>query len=167
MAIIDKRATIKRVRQYLEDDLDKYRTITANYGAIPAVNYENIKVVASMSPDSTTNRIIKLMDYQAWTQCTENAINTCINEPRKPYKTILQARYLDHLPRWQVAQKIGYSIKQENRLVNRACLNFADVFLMEQIKQGVKDILDLHVYQPEQTTTTEHGQKEQAPIGKD
>ena len=41
---------------------------------------------------------------------------------------------------------MGYGHTQFNKLRKQALLQFADIFLMEQLKQGVKDILDLHAY---------------------
>ncbi|MCM1514677.1 MAG: hypothetical protein NC090_06775 [Anaeroplasma bactoclasticum] len=149
MSTININATINKVRDYLTKDLEKYQVISASYGTVNGINYENIKVVASMNPSATTDRILTLMNYQAWTRCTLDAISNCIDQPKKPYKTILQMKYIEGAPRWQVANKIGYSDRYTDKLRDQALLNFADVFLIEQIKQGVHDILDLHIYKTE------------------
>ena len=47
---------------------------------------------------------------------------------------------------WQIAENIGYSHTQYGTILNRAFLQFADIYLMEQLKHGVKDVLDLHEY---------------------
>ena len=146
MANINKTATIKRVKKFFESDLEKYKTVCASAGTIKAVNYENIKVTSSTNPSATSERILALMNYQAWLKCATNAINNCIDTPKKPYKTILELRYIQEVPVWQIVKKLNYSDKSTRRKTHDAFLNFADMFLLEQINQDVKDILDLHRY---------------------
>lgn len=152
MVKINEQATVSKVKEHFKNYLNKYQPATISTSNIKAVDYSNIKVSASTRSDSTASRIIELINYSAWAKCTEKAINECIDQPRQPYKRLLEARLIQGQTMWQVAQRIGYGRSQASVLFNRACLNFADVFLMEQINENVNEILDLHIYQTEKDT---------------
>lgn len=116
MLEIDEKATIKNTRKFFEKDLERYEAMCAGRYDVHGL------------------------------ACLKPAIDNCTNEPTKPYKRVLELRYLKHMQAWQIAENIGYSHTQYGTILNRAFLQFADIYLMEQLKQGVNDILDLHEY---------------------
>ena len=133
MLEIDEKATIKNTRKFFEKDLERYEAMCAGRYDIHGLNFKNIKVNSSINSDDRL-------------ACLKPAIDNCTNEPTKPYKRVLELRYLKHMQAWQIAENIGYSHTQYGTILNRAFLQFADIYLMEQLKRGVNDILDLHEY---------------------
>ena len=146
MLEIDEKATIKNTRKFFEKDLERYQTMCAGRYDIHSLNFDNIKVNSSVNPSAVANRYNLIIAYNDRLACLKPAIDNCTNEPTKPYKRVLELKYLKHLLAWQVAENIGYSHTQYNVIYKQALLQFADIYLMEQLKQGVKDILDLHEY---------------------
>ena len=146
MLEIDEKATIKNTRKFFEKDLERYQTMCAGRYDIHSLNFDNIKVNSSVNPSAVANRYNLIIAYNDRLACLKPAIDNCTNEPTKPYKRVLELKYLKQLLAWQVAENIGYSHTQYNVIYKQALLQFADIYLMEQLKQGVKDILDLHEY---------------------
>lgn len=146
MLEIDEKATIKNTRKFFEKDLERYKTMCAGRYDIHGLNFKNIKVNSSINSDAVASRYNLIIAYNDRLACLKPAIDNCTNEPTKPYKRILELRYLKHMQAWQIAENIGYSHTQYGTILNRAFLQFADIYLMEQLKQGVNDILDLHEY---------------------
>ncbi|KFL96717.1 phage transcriptional regulator, ArpU family [Lactobacillus gasseri SV-16A-US] len=146
MLELNEPATIKNTRKFFEKDLERYETVCAGRYSVQGLNFENIKVNSSNNTSAVMNRYNQIITYSQRLACLKPAIDNCTNEPNKPYKRVLELRYLKHISAWNVANNIGYSHTQYGVILNRAFLQFADVYLLEQLKQGVKDILDLHVY---------------------
>ena len=146
MLEIDEKATIKNTRKFFEKDLERYQTMCAGRYDIHSLNFDNIKVNSSINSDAVASRYNLIIAYNDRLACLKPAIDNCTNEPTKPYKRVLELRYLKHMQAWQIAVNIGYSHTQYGTILNRAFLQFADIYLMEQLKRGVNDILDLHEY---------------------
>ena len=146
MLEIDEKATIKNTRKFFEKDLERYQAMCAGRYDIHGSNFKNIKVNSSINSDAVASRYNLIIAYNDRLACLKPAIDNCTNEPTKPYKRVLELRYLKHMQAWQIADNIGYSHTQYGTILNRAFLQFADIYLMEQLKQGVNDILDLHEY---------------------
>lgn len=146
MLELNEPATIKNTRKFFEKDLERYETMCAGRYSVQGLNFENIKVNSSNNTSAVMNRYNQIITYSQRLACLKPAIDSCTNEPSKPYKRVLELRYLKHVSAWNVANNIGYGHTQYGVILNRAFLQFADVYLLEQLKQGVKDILDLHVY---------------------
>lgn len=146
MLEIDEKATIKNTRKFFEKDLERYETMFAGRYDIHGLNFKNIKVNSSINSDAVASRYNLIIAYNDRLACLKPAIDNCTNEPTKPYKRVLELRYLKHMQAWQIAENIGYSHTQYGTILNRAFLQFADIYLMEQLKRGVNDILDLHEY---------------------
>lgn len=143
---VDDKATSKKVTKFFTKELDKYQNFSATKYDLKSVNFSGLKVDSTPNPSSVDNRLILIMTYQARLACVEPAIDKCTNRPDKPLQKILKLRYIDHVAGWQVEQRLGYGHTYFNELRRQATLQFADVFLMEQLSHGVKDVLDLHVY---------------------
>lgn len=146
MLEINEPATIKNTVKFFEKDLEIYETMCAGRYNIHGFNYENVKVNSSTNTSAVANRYNLIIAYNDRLACVKPAIDNCTSRQEKPYKTILELKYLKHLSSWDVASRIGYGHTQFNKLRKQALLQFANIFLMEQLKQGVKDILDLHAY---------------------
>ena len=146
MLEINEPATIENTRKLFEKDLERYQTMCAGRYDIHSLNFDNIKVNSSINSDAVASRYNLIIAYNDRLACLKPAIDNCTNEPTKPYKRVLELRYLKHMQAWQIAENIGYSHTQYGTILNRAFLQFADIYLMEQLKQGVNDILDLHEY---------------------
>lgn len=146
MLEIDEKATIKNTRKFFEKDLERYQAMCAGRYDIHGLNFKNIKVNSSINSDAVASRYNLIIAYNDRLACLKPAIDNCTNEPTKPYKRVLELRYLKHMQAWQIAENIGYSHTQYGTILNRAFLQFADIYLMEQLKRGVNDILDLHEY---------------------
>lgn len=146
MLEINEPATIENTRKFFEKDLERYQTMCAGRYDIHSLNFDNIKVNSSINSDAVASRYNLIIAYNDRLACLKPAIDNCTNEPTKPYKRVLELRYLKHMQAWQTAENIGYSHTQYGTILNRAFLQFADIYLMEQLKQGVNDILDLHEY---------------------
>ena len=146
MLEINEPATIENTRKLFEKDLERYQTMCAGRYDIHSLNFDNIKVNSSINSDAVASRYNLIIAYNDRLACLKPAIDNCTNEPTKPYKRVLELRYLKHMQAWQIAENIGYSHTQYGTILNRAFLQFADIYLMEQLKRGVNDILDLHEY---------------------
>ncbi|UWI43866.1 ArpU family phage packaging/lysis transcriptional regulator [Lactobacillus paragasseri] len=146
MLEINEPVTIKNTEKFFEKDLERYQTMCAGRYDVHSVNFDNIKVNSSPKTGAIMSRYSLIIAYNDRLACLKPAIDNCTNEPNKPYKRIIELRYLNQLASWDIANRLGYGHTQFNVLRKRALLQFADVYLMEQLKQGVKDILDLHAY---------------------
>ena len=146
MLEINEPETVKNVEKFFAKDLEWYETMCAGRYNVHGLNFDNIKVNSSINPDAAASRYNLIIAYNDRLACLKPAIGNCTNEPTKPYRSILELRYIKHLASWDIANCLGYGHTQYNVLRKRALLQFADVYLMEQLKQGVKDVLDLHEY---------------------
>lgn len=139
---INEPATIKNVTNFFEKDFEKYQAIDKTKFDIKSVDYSKIKVNGSSNNSAVANRYIFIINAQQRLACVKPAIENC-NDTNK---IILTERYLNNLPAWQVEAEVGYGHTQFYVHFHKACLEFADNFLMEQLIQGVDDIQDLHAY---------------------
>lgn len=146
MLEINKTATVSNAIKFFEKDLERYETMCAGRYSVNSLNFENVKVNSSTNTNAVANRYNLIITYADRLACVKPAIDNCTSRQEKPYKHILELKYLKHLSSWDVASRIGYGHTQFNKLRKQALLQFADIFLMEQLKQGVQDILDLHAY---------------------
>ena len=146
MLEIDEKATIKNTRKFFEKDLERYQTMCAGRFNVHGMNLENIKVNSSADTSAITNRYNLIIVYNDRLACLNLALDNCTNEPTKPYKRIIELKYIKGLTSSNTANRLGYGSTQFNVLRKQALLQFADIYLVEQLKRGVKDILDLHAY---------------------
>lgn len=145
---VDIKKTVKLVKYFFKYDYEKYETLSKYATDLKGVNYDNTKVNSSKSKDNMANLYIKAMQAKNIIDCVKSAIENLIEEPKKPYKTFMNLRYMKHYLVWEVSNKIGYGLSQTNEIAKKALANFADTFLLEQIRLGVPadEILDLHAY---------------------
>ena len=128
MLEIDEKATIKNAVKFFEKDLERYETMCAGRYDVHGLNYENVKVNNSTNTSAVANRYNLIIAYNDRLACVKPAINNCTSRQEKPYKLILELKYLKHLSSWDVANRIGYGHTQFNKLRKQALLQFADVF---------------------------------------
>ncbi|MGQ5709466.1 ArpU family phage packaging/lysis transcriptional regulator [Lactobacillus sp. PSON] len=145
---VDVRKTVNKVKEFFKYDYEKYETLSKYSTDLKGVNYDNTKVNSSLNTDKVSDLYIKAMQAKNIIDCVKSAIENLVERPRKPYKTLMTLRYMKHYLIWQVGNKLGYGLSQTNEIHKKALINFADIFLLEQMKLGVPvdKILDLHVY---------------------
>lgn len=119
---IDKAETARKVRKFFKNDwphLLNYAGTTISklkspsFDAAPTgPSYEN----------SSERRMLNIFDAQTVVACVRDAINSC----QTAHRDVLAYCFIDGLPDWKTAQKIGYSDPQEQRIKKRACCELAE-----------------------------------------
>lgn len=95
--------------------------------------------------NSQENKMMTIFEAQAAVGCVMDTLNSC----RSSHKTILEGCYIDGLPNWKVAQKMGYSEAQEQRIKVSACCEFAERLTYFQMRWGTS-LPDMQSYKPAQ-----------------
>lgn len=143
---IDEKQTAKRVNQFFKKDLERYQSIAGNGNYnLSSLNLENTKVSSSIKRGQTDNHFISILNAPIIIKCVKPSIENCMSDNMHPYKKIL-SMILNNYPIFQIKEAVNYQSSRFYDLRNKAFNNFADTFLLEQMKQKALDTLDLHVY---------------------
>lgn len=151
MLEIDRVETTKRVRKFFKSDLEHYKSLAgAGRYDLKAINYTNTKVKSTPKNGALENYYIATIEAENIIKAVKPAIENC-----KPVaKKLITMKALEKRPVWQIKQALAYEKTKYYDLESDAFNNFADMFMLEQLKQENPNILDLHVYQSQEVKTT-------------
>lgn len=142
----NKSKTIKKVRHFFQDD-DEFPRIVRLAGPDKELKSPHIDITGvrgSGAGNATENRYLMHAHYQT----ARDIVDFAIRSMPEVQQTIMFYKYVQPIPVWQVANKVGLEKSAFNELDKKACLDFADYL------QGIADDceatdefgLDLHVY---------------------
>lgn len=141
---IDKTKTAKRTRRFFLYDLDKYLSISGMHSDdVLAPSKINIQYEHE---DTSNSYITYMISSQILIKCCALALKDIKDYTRRPIKTVLVETFINHLPSYEVATKLGYS-EASCREFKREGLNlFALRFIHYQLNNNIVNPLDLCVY---------------------
>lgn len=142
---IDKRATIRNVRDFFDNE-DKFPTIKRRAGVwgLQSPQMDVTGVHGSPIGNAQENKALRLVEYRKAVRAVFWAVEGCSFRSRQ----ILQYRYIDQLPGYQVREKVYLSGHKSYQKADQwACLEFADTVDAAKQDFGVNDemIPDFHV----------------------
>lgn len=145
---INRKATLQQTRDFFDNDYLKYLNNSnfTKYG-LRSIDYTQPYVSHTRRTDGLASLIIQAINADIIITSVNQAIHDCPELPHHPYRTILTQRYLERHSAWQVALSIQYSNSYYNKLQNEALLVFADRFVIQQVINKAKNIIDLHIYE--------------------
>lgn len=119
---IDKAETAKKVRKFFKNDWPHL----LNYAGTSISKLKSPSFDAAPTGPRYENgaerQMLNIFDAQTAVACVRDAINSC----QTVHREVLTYRFIDGLPDWKTAQKIGYSDPQEQRIKKRACCELAE-----------------------------------------
>lgn len=142
---VDEKETVKKARNFFNYDLDKYLLLSDDNRASlksPIIDGQP----KGSNFDSNDYKVLKVIDAQKIIQSVSKAISNLQDNRKHPYKTIIINRYINSLSIEQLGYKIGCSNSHTALLVNKALIEFATRFLVEQLNSQVSKPIDLTVY---------------------
>lgn len=138
---LDINQTAKSVRKFFRHDWPHYLN---RAGTTPAELKSPGFDVMPKSPsfeNPQEHKMMVIFDAQAAVACVMNTLRSC----REAHREVLSHCYIDGLPDWKVAQKMGYSDAQQQRIKAQACCEFAERLDYYQVKWGI-ELPELQVY---------------------
>ncbi len=146
MKKIDDRGTARQANIFLRNDLDHYLSLCdKNRGDLESPNIENPKVSTSLKTD-VSELYLRIMYAEQIVFCIAKSLKACTNTEKHPYRSILEATYLNDLNSYQLESKYSCSRSTIQRIRKKALLEFADRFFFQQVTKQVSPIIDLHKY---------------------
>lgn len=143
---INENATVDRVRHFLQDE-DKFPRLERLSGAwceLKSPQMDITGVRGSSAGNAIEHRFIKHAYYYS----AYLAVKEAIAHMRPDSRLIIQQKYLNAVPSWQVANTLGVASTQFGKRDRRACFEFADLLEGSAYRYGITEEfgLDLHVY---------------------
>lgn len=118
---IDEQQTIRNAKKFLKYTFPKW-ILQSGLSAVD-IKSPTISDMPSGTPYGNSNeqKYIRMLERQ---DDVKNVLRA-INAPANFERLILREVYLNHIPDWKVANRIGYSMAREQTLKNKALLDFA------------------------------------------
>lgn len=118
---IDERRTINNAKKFLKNTFPQW--VLQSGLSTSDIQSPTISDMPSSAPVGNSNerKVLKMIERQD----DVKAVLKSINAPSRFERMILREVFLNHMPDWKVANKIGYSIAREQSLKKHALLNFA------------------------------------------
>lgn len=157
---IDQKETARNVKGFLLNTFEKYlRYAGLNPRDLSSINESHLSSPrmdasgassrgGSNHTEDSFNRIMLATDA---CEAVYQTILNCQNSSRRPYRTILERRYLDGDENMRIQAALGYSSTNYDRLHRRACCEFADriEYWKERYKIDDSVIPSFYVYKEE------------------
>lgn len=138
---LDATQTAATVRKFFRHDWPRY----LNRAGTTARELKSPSFDAMPKSPSFENpqerKMMAIFDAQTAIACVTDALRSC----REAYREVLSYCYIDGLPDWKTAQKMGYSDAQEQRIKAKACCEFAERLDYYQAKWDI-ELSELQVY---------------------
>lgn len=143
---INRNKTLENARNFLIKDLNQYLNLcNANREILKSSNIEE-HFINFDNFDNTNPIILKIIDAQKVLKCVNDALFTCSDTQRAPYKPILIYYFVDGLYMPQVAEKVGLSETHTSCLKSKALIEFVERFTTAQLLNQVSEPIKLIVY---------------------
>lgn len=125
---LDQRLTAHKVDQYLKHNFEQYlRQCGAHRADISSPSMSGMP--SSTFGNQQEEKLVEGLYAASVVDCIKHTIANCADgDIRKPYKIILVEYYLNGMPGFKIAQKIGYSDRQFANKKRLALCEFADRF---------------------------------------
>lgn len=130
---LDATKTGENVRRFFHHDWPRYMN---RAGTTPAELKSPSFDAMPKSPsfeNSQERKMMVIFNAQTAIACVMETLKSC----REANREVLTYCYIDGLPDWKVAQKMGYSDAQEQRIKSKACCEFAERLDFYQTRFGI------------------------------
>lgn len=122
---IDSIKTANKVRDFLDNDFQTY----INRGGLHRTDLSSPQLDpaggAHSGGNSAEDKMMRIFDYRAKCAAIYKAMMDC-TEGRYKHRTIMIDCYINELENWQVADKLGVSLRQFNNKKKAALCEFAE-----------------------------------------
>lgn len=143
MIKVDRDKTAKKVRKFFKYDLQNYKDFSGdNTFSLKSINLNANKVKNQSNYNHTEQYYLALIQAHELIEEVKSAIQHCKSEYIKP----LNIRFSNTYQYSIICNSFGYSERGYYNFENKAFNNFADIFLLEQIKNDNDKVIDLHIY---------------------
>ena len=119
---LDVTKTGKNVRKFFRHDWPHYLNRAGTTPAeLKSPGFDAIPKNPSLE-NSQEHKMMVILEAQTVIACVMDTLRSC----REAHREVLSYCYIDGLPDWKVAQKMGYSDAQQQRIKAQACCEFAE-----------------------------------------
>lgn len=135
---------IKNVKHFFLYDYDNYLSLANEANSIKGLNFDNTAVEQSARTDSKERLYLRIMDSQKIIQSVDDAVNSCQDDAKHPYKKVLKLHFLKMKSNIYVINEIPFEKTFYYRcILPNAMVEFANKFLVKQLINEVENIIDL------------------------
>lgn len=138
---LDVNKTAENVRKFFHREWPRY---VNRAGITPAELKSPSFDAMPKSPsfeNSQERKMMVIFEAQTAIACVMETLRSC----REANREVLTGCYIDGLPDWKVAQKMGYSDAQQQRIKSKACCEFAERLDFYQAQFGI-DLPELQAF---------------------
>lgn len=129
---LDVNKTAENVRKFFHHEWPRY----VNRAGITPAELKSPSFDAMPTSPSFENsqerKMMVIFAAQTAIACVIETLRSC----REANREVLTGCYIDGLPDWKVAQKMGYSDAQQQRIKSKACCEFAERLDFYQTRFG-------------------------------
>jgi ArpU family phage transcriptional regulator len=140
---VNLKATASNVRDFFNDQLDRYLALSGKHRADLKSPVSDGQPSGSPVGNSTENRMMNIWLAEQIVDCVGKAMCNCTKKSQQ----LLLSRYADDMLAYQVAMELNISTATFSRDQINALNEFADRYEYQLVLHHIQDeVRDLHIY---------------------